>query len=306
MMDAQDRLPAEEGHGERSKAKAHAGRWQGEDPFDWEIGRYAKLDSEGARPTYGFANTLRPRPLPRISEEVFEQIAIERSEAAFSEFYEGLAPKVYSFVFRLLRVEDDALDVLQDTFTEVWNRAPILYNIHTNLAAWALHLARNIAVDLFRSNHYQTRRITESFEPLRHEGLMMNHETPEQEMTLTEARLEIKNAIEKLSPEQRKSIELVFFADLTQKAAAEKLHLPYARFQSIYYESLTELEHELFPYLHRRQAPEHQTKLKREAVVKKRGKLLRKKEAKEDATSREDVLRRFVLGIPFSDGRTIT
>ncbi|MFI5201570.1 MAG: hypothetical protein ACHQNE_04235, partial [Candidatus Kapaibacterium sp.] len=87
---------------------------------------------------------------------------------------------------------------------------------------------------------------------------------------------------------------------------AEQLHLPYARFQSIYYESLTELEHELFPYLHKRQPLEHQTKLKREAEVKKRGKLLRKKEAKEDAVRREDVLRKFVLGIPFTDGRTIT
>jgi RNA polymerase sigma factor (sigma-70 family) len=288
--------------GEPDYASVRNAGWPGvADPFEQEPVRVSERAPDALRQSKSFARTLRTRPLARISEEIFEQIAIERSDAAFSEFYEGMAPKIYNFAFRLLQSEDDALDVFQDTFAEVWNKAPVLYNIHTNLAAWALHLARNLAIDQLRSKHHKTQSYTESYEPDRHENLIHDDHTPERNLTMIEAREEIKNAIEKLNPEQRKSIELVFFADLTQKAAAEKLQLPYDRFKTIYYDSLTELEHELFPYLEQRQAPKRQMKIKKEAVQRKKEAL----QAKQDAAARAEVLRKYLLGLPFADERNV-
>src|SRR5665213_692889 len=308
VMDAPDGPLAEERHRELDYTTVRVDRWRGADSYDQETVHYSPHDFEGARSARSFATTLRPRPLARISEEIFEQIAIERSEAAFSEFYEGLSPKIYSFAFRLLRVEDDALDVLQDTFVEVWRKSPVLYNIHTNLAAWGLHIARHFAIDLFRSKHYQRRKVTEPFEAERHENIMLADQTPEEALAVNEARLEIKNAIEKLSPDQRKSIELVIFSDLSQKAAAEKLHLPYTKFKNIYYDSLTELEHELLPFLRKKKALGEQRGLKGQAVERKRGASLRKREAlqaTQDAAARAEVLRKYVLGLPFADERNV-
>ncbi|HET6401366.1 MAG TPA: sigma-70 family RNA polymerase sigma factor [Candidatus Kapabacteria bacterium] len=270
------------------------------DSFEYGIAQIAPLLSGGNR-SNSFARSLRVRSHGRlISNETFEQIAIERSDIAFSEFYEHLAPKVYSFVFRILRVEDDALDVLQDAFSELWAKAPDLYNIHTNLAVWVLYLARNLAFNQFRTKHYKRKSITDSYEPERHENLIPDEHTPEEELTTNEARAEIKHAIEKLKPEQRKSIELVFFADLTRKAAAEKLHLSYQQFQSIFYDSLAELEHELFPYLGKK-ATEHQPKVIKKAFERKREAM----EAKQDARARAKALRKFVLGLPFADERDV-
>jgi RNA polymerase sigma-70 factor, ECF subfamily len=312
--DTADRMePPERGapdpDGELDFASLRKHRWRDGimEPLEEDPTRFIARGGNGIRPSMSFAHTLRARPLARVHEEIFEQIAIERSDIAFGEFYELLAPKVYGLIFRILHTEDDALDVLQDTFADLWAKAPMLYKIHTNLAAWTMQLARNLAFNHFRTQDYKKRSVTDSYEPARHENLILDEQTPERELTMNEARAEIQHAIEKLNPNQRKSIELIFFAELTHRAAAEKLQIPYSRFNNIFYDSLTELEHKLFPYIQTRQAPIQQRRMKKEAeerkkeaVERKKEAVERKKEAREDAMHRAEVLRQFLLGAPFA------
>ena len=262
-----------------------------------DISEVARAKPELRRSRLSFANKLRKRTTAHISDEIFEQIAVGRSSKAFGEFYELLAPRIYTFIYHALRDEEDALDVLQDTFAELWVKAPKLYTIHPNIAAWGLHLARNLAYEQFRTKHYIQKGLTDSYDSSKHGNLFVDDLTPEKKLTIREAHGEIKEAIEKLNPEQRKSIELVFFADLSRKAAAEKLHIPYNQFLNIIYDSLTELEFELFPYRRKRQVASRQKHQgKRNAVNRKK----RAMKAGEDAAARAEALRKFLLGVPLS------
>ena len=161
----------------------------------------------------------------RMSAILFEQIAVERSEIAFKEFYELLSPKVYSVIFRIVRSEDDALDILQEVFTHFWNSAPELHKVHTNISAWILLLARNRAVDETRSYRFRTQHNTESFDTFEHESLIADTHTPDEKLTDDAAKQEITKAFEVLNDEQKKIMQLVYFSGMTPKAVAESLQI---------------------------------------------------------------------------------
>ena len=212
---------------------------------------YSNSISSGA----SLVGTFKNRRTGKVSEEICEQIAIERSEIAFQEFYDIVAPKMYLLLRRMLRTEDDALDVMQETFIRLWNKAPVLYKIHTNLGAWSHHLARNIALDEIKSKHYKHMKTSESFDPEMFEDLFTDDRTPDGTIAESESRIELRKALAKLTPEEQKGVELIFFRGYSQKQAAEKMGLPIGKFSTLFRNALAELEYELVPRLGAREAP---------------------------------------------------
>jgi RNA polymerase sigma-70 factor (ECF subfamily) len=180
-----------------------------------------------------------------MSEALFEQIAVERSDIAFKEFYDYLAPKAYSVIFRILRSEDDSLDILQEVFSSFWNSAPELYKVHSNISAWILLLARNRAVDETRSSRYQKQRHTESYDVLEHDYLVTDTHTPDEKLTADAGRLEIQKAFEVLSEEHRKIMELVYFAGMTMKAVADTMQISPGTVRKTVHDSVKKLRQAL-------------------------------------------------------------
>ncbi len=180
-----------------------------------------------------------------MSAALFEQIAVERSDIAFKEFYDYLAPKAYSVIFRILRSEDDALDILQEVFSSFWNSAPELYKVHSNISAWILLLARNRAVDETRSSRFQKQRHTESYDVLEHDYLVTDTHTPDEKLTADAGRIEIQKAFEVLSEEQRKIMELVYFAGMTMKAVADTMQISPGTVRKTVHDSVKKLRHSL-------------------------------------------------------------
>ncbi len=185
----------------------------------------AQLERHTSRSRPDSSRAFRGRMSEAMSAALFEQIAVERSEIAFREFYDFLAPKAYSVIYRIVHSEDDALDILQEVFTHFWNSAPELYKVHSNISAWILLLARNRAVDETRSTRFQKQRQTESYDVQDHEYLVTDTHTTDEKLTADAGRLEIQKAFEVLSEDQRKIIELVFFAGMTMKAVADTMEI---------------------------------------------------------------------------------
>ena len=185
----------------------------------------AQLARHTSRSRPDASRAFRGRMSEAMSAALFEQIAVERSEIAFREFYDFLAPKAYSIIYRIVHIEDDALDILQEVFTHFWDAAPELYKVHSNISAWILLLARNRAVDETRSTRFQRQRQTESYDVQDHEYLVTDTHTADEKLTADAGRLEIQKAFGVLSEEHRKIMELVFFAGMTMKAVADTMQL---------------------------------------------------------------------------------
>lgn len=168
--------------------------------------------------------------LAQTDEVLFERVAQYRSEACFAELYDRYYSRVYSVLIHMLRTDEDAQDLLQEVFAQVWQKAPLYLEARGNVAAWILSLARNRAVDELRSRRYRERG--------KETGLAIGDDRPEifnlvaetslpdKDLHTADAKREIKSALLELSTVHRSVIDLAYFGGLTHTEIAIELQMP--------------------------------------------------------------------------------
>lgn len=136
--------------------------------------------------------------------------------AAFAEFYDRHSARVYGLVIKLLKNAREADDVLQETFWQVWNRAPQFDARRGSPLAWVMLIARSRCLD-------QLRRIT------RQRATPVDFDEPSITLDLAddlhrdEVAVRARQAIAGLPEEQRIAIQLAFYNGLTHQEIAEQL-----------------------------------------------------------------------------------
>jgi RNA polymerase sigma-70 factor (ECF subfamily) len=71
-------------------------------------------------------------------------------EAAFARLYAATRAKLYGVVVRILRREDLADEVMQETYLKIWHRAGQFDPLRASPITWMVAIARNRAIDLLR------------------------------------------------------------------------------------------------------------------------------------------------------------
>ena len=144
--------------------------------------------------------------------------------AAFAVFYDRHETLWYSLALRMLRDEAEAEDVVQDAAVLIWERAPQYDASLGRPLSWAVTVVRNRAIDRLRANRRRWQLI---------EAAIADRETTPgiggesaESGCQHEARLVLQRALEGLPGEQRKAIELAFFAGLSQSEVSERLRQP--------------------------------------------------------------------------------
>jgi RNA polymerase sigma factor (sigma-70 family) len=137
-------------------------------------------------------------------------------EGAINECYAALGPMVLGYLRRFVP-RDDAEDVLQRVFYEVWRNRD-RYDPTRSLEAWVLGIARKRAIDLLRRRHANVVPIDELREIAGDDG---------RELAERYARAsEVRAALERLPREQREVLTLAYFGDLTQTEISDRLGVP--------------------------------------------------------------------------------
>ena len=135
---------------------------------------------------------------------------------AINECYAALGPMVLGYLRRFVP-RDDAEDVLQRVFYEVWRNRD-RYDPTRSLEAWVLGIARKRAIDLLRRRHANVVPIDELREIAGDDG---------RELAERYARAsEVRAALERLPREQREALTLAYFGDLTQTEISDRLGVP--------------------------------------------------------------------------------
>jgi RNA polymerase sigma-70 factor (ECF subfamily) len=144
--------------------------------------------------------------------------------AALRLVYEAHAPRAMAIARRILRNVEEAEDIVQETFLELWRRAPQFDGRRGGLCAWVVTIARSRAIDRLRSSATAGRAVDEaSVSPEVHPT------APPCPMTETERRLtesKVADALAALPPEQRRTIQLAYFDGLSQTEIAAKTGSP--------------------------------------------------------------------------------
>lgn len=140
---------------------------------------------------------------------------------ALGELYDRISPLVYGLALRILRNSADAEEVTLDVFTQVWRSAKRYDGRRGSVLAWLVTLTRSRAIDRLRTRAHW------NWQPERDEAERHRVQSPGRETGwLAEQRLLVEGALAALPLEQRRLIELAYFAGFSHAELAARTGLP--------------------------------------------------------------------------------
>lgn len=149
----------------------------------------------------------------------------KRERAAFEQLYDRYANILYATAMKFLKEDADAQDVVQDVFIQIWDKAKLYDPSKGKPLTWALTLTRNRSIDRIRAIQRRT-RLRDDFEKETVPDESAGVRESLSGVDASEKSQILRDAVGRLSPEQRKVIELAFFRGFTQSEIADRLGEP--------------------------------------------------------------------------------
>jgi RNA polymerase sigma-70 factor (ECF subfamily) len=169
------------------------------------------------------ANPVNTPLTPTDDAHLLRRVGL-RDREAFSQLYDRYSGILYSTILRVLNNPDEAADVLQETFVQIWDKAGGYDPALGKPFSWALTLARHKAIDRLRAlqrRYHFIEEITNEAEddpPAFAAGA--------DEVFTQEQAAHIRAAVATLPLEQRQAIEMAFLGGLTHDEIAAALNQP--------------------------------------------------------------------------------
>jgi RNA polymerase sigma-70 factor (ECF subfamily) len=145
--------------------------------------------------------------------------------AALRAIYDQHASRAITIAFRILRNREEAEDIVQETFLEVWRRAAQFDPGRGGAVAWVVTIARSRAIDRLRARTIAGRTIASAAE----DTAALLPVAPPSPAVETERRRDeqrVAAALDTLPAAQRRTIELAYFEGLSQSEIAVKTASP--------------------------------------------------------------------------------
>jgi len=149
----------------------------------------------------------------------------EGDRQSFEALYDKFSGVLFSTAYKVLNNSQDAQDVLQDVFVQIWEKAGLYDSARGKPLTWAMTMTRNKAIDRLRSAQRRTRLKGEAEK----EADISNEEwasDASDEVSALERSGAVRDAVMLLSKDQREAIEMAFFRGLTQNEIADALDQP--------------------------------------------------------------------------------
>ena len=146
-----------------------------------------------------------------------------RDQRAFSELYRYTAAKLYGVALRILRRQDWAEDVLQESFVNIWNHVEEYSASKSAPMTWMTAIVRNRALDWLRRPHFE--HGSPDYDLLV-ESVPDEARGPEALLALGEDARALADCLAQLSASQRQSIMLAYLHGLSHAELAEHMREP--------------------------------------------------------------------------------
>lgn len=155
-------------------------------------------------------------------EELMSRSAL-RDQRAFAELYRYAAPKLFAVALRILRREDWAEEVLQESFVSIWNHADGYSSSKSAPMTWMTAIVRNRALDWVRRPNVEAG--DENYDVLV-EALPDDGESAEMRLGRQRDGRALAECMKELSGSQRQSIALAYVHGLSHGELAEYMKEP--------------------------------------------------------------------------------
>jgi len=157
-----------------------------------------------------------------IEKEIVELLR-HSDKKAISLLYENYSDTLFGVIKKVIKDDDVAQDVLQETFVKIWRYSKIYDASKAKLFTWLYRIAYNTAIDKVRSLK------SKNGKEVQIETSSVYKITSNQ---LNEDVLDIKKHLNTLDEKYQIVINALFFEGMTQQEASEELDIPLGTIKS--------------------------------------------------------------------------
>lgn len=151
-----------------------------------------------------------------------------RDQAALRDVYELTSAKLFAVCLRILATREEAEDVLQEVYVNVWNRAASFDPARSSPITWLVAIARNKAIDRLRALGPRA-----SHTPLPEDDSIADGAMDAlARLEYGEEHRRLRACLGELEPRTRHAIVGAFFGGATYDALAQRGNVPLSTMKS--------------------------------------------------------------------------
>lgn len=155
-----------------------------------------------------------------------------KHQPAFEELYQLTSAKLYGLILKMVSDQDIAADLLQESYTKVWQQAQSYRSDLGNAWAWLCQVTRNTAIDWLRAQQRKPQEVDDEE--------VMHLVTGDH--GLWEANKDLSECLKRIREEPRAAIINAYLYGFSHAELAEKMATPLGTLKSWIKRGLKELQ----------------------------------------------------------------
>lgn len=166
---------------------------------------------------------------PSPSSQLIRSVA-EGNAKAMGMLYDQYGQSIYALAVRIVRQPNVAEEMVQETLLRVWRAASTYEGGPAGFEAWLFRIARNVCIDQLRRQRVRPEidepMLTDPEDENRLESMADAAANVAEEAWARLRGIQVREALNSLPPDQRKTLELAYFEGLTHREIALRLNEP--------------------------------------------------------------------------------
>ena len=169
-------------------------------------------------------NSMKPAECADEMSEYLNTVATERCKRSFSKVFSFFAPRLRSYALKQMGNEALAMELVQDTMTNVWQKSHLFNSDKGSPSTWIFTIARNIRFDMLRKQRNRKEDLcSDDLWPILCEQTAdVNEVSLDHQITMDE----IGTLFESLPDKQKVVIEAIYIDGKSQQEVADELSIP--------------------------------------------------------------------------------
>lgn len=158
-----------------------------------------------------------------LLEKHIVELLQERDEKAISLLYEHYGDTLFGVANKVVRDEELAQDVLQESFVKIWKKSDSYDASKAKLFTWLFRITRNTAIDKLRSVNTKTdKEIQMDVSDVYNLGVD----------SIRPEFMDVQENLGKIEPKYQVVLDALFFQGMTQQEASDELDIPLGTIKS--------------------------------------------------------------------------
>ncbi len=187
-----------------------------------------------------FTRTAEPHNVPLLVERIKEG-----DREAFVEITRLYQKKVYLLAYSYLRNNEDALDVVQETFLRLYQKVN-MFHTDKNFQTWLLQIAKNLCIDYYRKNYSRNKDYRSDKDV---EEVNVPAWNDENSHSFSDIKRVFAECLDRLTEKQRMIFVMKHYNNLEYKEIAQILRISVGTVKSLHFKAVQNLRALMTPYM---------------------------------------------------------